>query len=880
MFGNYTKIITIIAIFFAMSVSHLTSKESGSASLYMYGAMIDATAQENSEGGILANKQIRIINLGPIINHPGVDYAPTISADGKTLFYVSNKPGSIKTADGELSHDFWVAKKANRLDTIFEQPYNLDPSNNMGLNGVNTVLNEGAASIAADRQTLYFTGCNRPDGLGSCDIYKTSIQGDQWGRPVNLGRNVNSKNFDSQPSIAPDQSRIYFVSTRQGPNSDGEDDIVNADIWYSDYDFDLEEWGKAKNLEAINTKGRDVSPFIAADGVTLFFASDGWKPNYGGQDFYVTRYDPSTETWSKPENIGAPINTANDEQFITLPASGDIIYFSSNRDDIRGAQGSLDIYMAFVPSFFKAVNITGTVKDECTGEFIPARISIRNPITGEVYTDELNQGHQSFEKIITNDWYGDPKDNNKYINLEITAEHPSYGKRTVVQRVDKPEQTSDSKEAGAIALEYNVDITLGNRPVLKSNIETADYVKKNATKNPSIAGYNGLVMEEVLSWDLYPLLNYVFFDIGSSKLPDRYISFDGSGAAFKSSFSDTTIPGGTMDKYYHVLNIYGFRLNKYPDTKITLIGCNDNTNEGEKGNTELSKARAQTVFDYLKNVWGISPDRMKIEYRNFPDIKSNPKDSMGLAENRRVELICDNWEVTKPVFEKDPKTFPQPVTMKWDMENGIDESIIASRRIEIMKGGQPWKTLKDVGRTESMYQWDWKSEDGKYPKNEDAFTAKLIVVSKAGKECESEPVTVPVMQVSSEQKLVTQGADTMYENYSLILFKFNSYDAGPLNDKIMKDYVYNRVRPHSVVEVIGHTDVVGLYETNAKLSVNRAKTVYSGINKVSGGKYADLEMRGVGEDEPLYDNNTPEGRFYNRTVQVLIKTPITGKNDE
>lgn len=877
MFKNYTKIITLLTIFFAMSVSSLISKEAGSTSLYMYGAVIETTAQENSEGGILANKQIRIINLGPVINHPGVDYAPTISADGKTLFYVSNRPGSIKTADDELSHDFWVAKKKNRLDTLFEAPYNLDPSNNMGLKGVNTVLNEGAASIAADRQTLYFTACNRDDGFGSCDIYKTSIQGDQWGRPVNLGRNVNSKNFDSQPSIAPDQSRVYFTSTRQGPNSNGDDVIENADIWYSDYDFDLEEWSPAKNLEVLNTKGRDVSPFIAADGVTLFFASDGHTPNYGGQDFYLTRFDASTNTWSKPENIGAPINTADDEQFITLPASGDIIYFSSKREDLAGEQGSFDIYMAFVPSFFKAVSITGTVKDECTGEFIPARVSIRNPITGEVYTDELNEGHQTFEKIITNDWYGDPKDNHKFIDLEITAEHPSYGKRTIVQRIEKPEQTSDAKEEGAIALEYNAVITLGEKPVLKADIATADYIKKVSATSPELANFNGLVMEEVLSWDLYPLLNYVFFDIGSSTLPERYISFAGDGAAFKSSFSDTTIPGGTMDKYYHVLNIYGFRLQKNPDAKITLIGCNDNTNVGEKGNEELSKARAQTVFDYLKNVWGISPDRMKIEYRNFPKIKSNPKDSMGLAENRRVELICDDWEVTKPIFDKDPKTFPQPVTMKWDMVNGIDESIITSRRIEIMKGGKPWKTLNDVGRTESMYTWDWKSEDGQYPKNEDAFTAKLVVVSKTGKECVSDPVTIPVLQVSSEKKLVKQGADTMYENYSLILFKFNSYDPGPLNDRIMKDYVYSRVRPESNVEVIGHTDVVGLYKTNARLSVNRAKTVFKGISNVSKGHYANLDMRGVGEDEPLYDNNTPEGRFYNRTVQVLIKTPITGK---
>jgi outer membrane protein OmpA-like peptidoglycan-associated protein len=877
MFGKYTKLMSLFTLVVLLTAAKLSAKDANGATLYMYGATIEAVAQDDSDEGILSNKQIKIINLGPIINDPGVDYAPTISADGKTLFYVSDKQGSIKNEDDDFSHDFWVAKKADRMDTIFNDPYNLDPSNNMGLNGVNTVLHEGAASIAADRQTLYFTACDRPDGLGNCDIYRTSIQGDQWGRPVNLGRNVNNKNFDSQPTITPDQSRIYFVSTREGPNSDGEEDVTNFDIWYSDYDFDLEEWGKAKNLEAINTPGRDVSPFIAADGVTLFFASDGHEPNYGGQDFYYTRYDAGSDTWMKPQNIGTPINTENDEQFITLPASGDIIYFSSQREDLRGAQGSFDIYMAFVPSFFKAVSIAGTVLDECTGEFIPARVSIRNPITGELYTDELNDSHREFEKIVTNDWYGDPKDNNEYINLEITAEHPSYGKRTIVQRIDKPGITNDAGEEGEIALEYNFEVTLGNRPVITPDVDKADYVIKNATNNPDIADFNGLVMEEVLSWDLYPLLNYVFFDIGSSTLHDRYIKFDSPSNSFKAAFTDTTIPGGTMDKYYHVLNIYGFRLNQYPDTKITLVGCNDNRNEGEKGNKELSKARAQTVYDYLNKVWNISEDRMTIQARNFPKIKSNPKDSMGLQENRRVEILCDNWEVVKPVFEKDPKTFPQPVTMNWNLENGIDESIIASRRIEIQKGGEDWKTLEDVGRTESMYNWDWKSEDGKYPKNEDSFTARLVVVSKAGKECISEPVDVPVMQVSSEQKLVTQGADTMYENYSLILFKFNSYDAGPLNEKIMNDYVYNRVRPESNVDVIGHTDVVGLYKTNAKLSVNRAKTVHKGIKRSSKGKYAGLEMRGVGEDEPLYDNNSPEGRFYNRTVQVLIKTPITAE---
>jgi OOP family OmpA-OmpF porin len=90
----------------------------------------------------------------------------------------------------------------------------------------------------------------------------------------------------------------------------------------------------------------------------------------------------------------------------------------------------------------------------------------------------------------------------------------------------------------------------------------------------------------------------------------------------------------------------------------------------------------------------------------------------------------------------------------------------------------------------------------------------------------------------------------------------------------MREYVYNRVLPTSYVEVVGHTDVVGLYEHNQALSERRATTVYNGIMQQTKGKVGYINKRGVGEDEPLYDNSLPEGRFYNRTVQVIIKTPV------
>ena len=845
----------------------------------LYGAVLEVatpTSTQQNEEGILSPEsraRIRIINLGPVVNTSGVDYAPTVSADGKTLYFVSDRVGSKIYKEGVYSHDFWATKKNDRMDTIFASPYNIDTTTNLGNLGVNTPLNEGAASIAADRQSLYFTGCERPDGLGSCDIYKTTIEGDRWGRPVNLGKNVNSKYWDSQPSIAPDQSRIYFCSTRPGPNSNGDAKPENMDVWYSDWDAEAEEWKPAQNLSVVNTAEQDCSPFIAADNVTLFFSSTGHKPNLGGLDFYMTRNegDEKNMKWTAPQNLLDPINTKEDDQFITLPASGDILYFSSRRKDLAHYQGNLDLFMAFVPTFFRAVNVKVKVVDECSGQNIPATVTITNPITNRVFNDSLTLSRTELEMIVSNTDYGNPKDSLKFVDLQVSAVNPKYGQTQKVQRVLKPAKTKKLEETQQFADMIEITLTLGQRPVIGKEIEEAAYVKSNKAKKPELAGFNGLVMEEYLTWDLYPLLNYVFFDQGKSEIPSRYILFN-SNAATK-DFADSTIKGGTLDKYYHMLNIYGYRLNQFPDAKIEVVGCNDGTTEPEK-RAGLSKERATNVYNYLRDVWNISESRMKLVVRDKPERISNLKDSLGITENRRVEILCPDWNVMKPVFDKDPKTFPQPDEMKFTMKNGIEDELIAKRRIEIKHGTEGWKTLNNVGITDKEIIWNWQNESDLYPKNEEPFIAKLVLTTKSGKECESDPITIPVKQVTTQEKAVRRENDTTKENYSLILFPFDSPLAGPLNEKIMRDYVYERCMPNSIIEVVGHTDVVGLYDHNQKLSDKRSNTVFDGIMKQTKSKVGKISKRGVGEDEPLYNNDLPEGRFYNRTVHVKINTPI------
>jgi outer membrane protein OmpA-like peptidoglycan-associated protein len=872
----------VTVLFSALFLVALGQAAASEPELYLIGLTIEATpsADEDSRGDILEDpKKIRILNLGKVINHKGLDYGPTISADGKTLFYVSNRPGSRVTRDGDFSHDFWSARKPSNLDTVFSEPVNIDTLDA----GVNTIMNEGVASIAADRQTLFFTGCNRADGLGDCDIYVADVDGDRWAKPRNLGRAVNSEYWDSQPTISPDKSRLYFTSNRPSPtNPDGEGDD-DIDIWYSDWDEDLGEWKQAKNLgPEINTKKQEVSPFIASDGYTLFFASNGHLPNMGGLDFYRAKKSgekerDGREKWTKPQPLPAPINTPQDEQFISLPASGDVLYFSSRRTDIPGYQGEIDVFMAFIPTYFRAVNVIVNVIDECTGQNVPATLSYRNNKTARTVKDSVDIQRVESNIIVSDDDYGMASARDGMTSFTVTASSLTYGERSITIDVTDPGKTTNSDDANK-QTEIRKTITLGQRPKLGAEMEASKWAK---AKNN---GFKGLVMEERATIQLYPLLPYVFFDLSSSTLPGRYKQITSGQTA---DFNDERIPGGTLDKYYHVMNIYGYRLRKYPNVNVEVVGCLDETNE-DKG-SDLSKRRAQIVYDYLKNVWGISESRMKLSHRGWPEVRSNPKDSFGIVENRRTEFrfsggtADDLWEVQRPILDNDPTVSPDPDRMTWTMANGIDENIVASRRIEILRNVQPWNTLTAVGTTDASTQWDWQNTDLEYPKEKGAegatevglnpFKAVLVVTSKNGQECKSDTVTVPVKRVSSKMMGTERGAEKTLEKYNLILFKFDSPEAGELNERIMSTWVFPRVKKSSDIRIEGHTDVVGLDTRNKKLSEDRARTAENFIKKRTSA-FSSLQSRGTGEEEPLYSNELPEGRFFNRTVQVIIETPL------
>jgi outer membrane protein OmpA-like peptidoglycan-associated protein/Tol biopolymer transport system component len=290
------------------------------------------------------------INMGFYVNSSDRDYFPALTADGQTIIFTRVVKGN---------EDFFISTKK---DNEWQKAIPLS-------NKINTPnFNEGAQSISPDGKYLFFTGCNRPDGLGRCDIYVSRKEGNDWGKAINLGKIINSEYWESQPSISPDGSTLYFVSNRPGG-------IGSYDIWKSTL-TDEGKWTDPVNLGTkVNTPYDENTPFIHADGKTLYFSSNGW-PGFGDKDIFYSRIADDGE-FSTPINLGYPINTFNEEIGLIVTADGTEGLFSSNIKD--GGFGDLDIYHFLLPERVKPLPITyvkGIVRDKETKALLEANVLV------------------------------------------------------------------------------------------------------------------------------------------------------------------------------------------------------------------------------------------------------------------------------------------------------------------------------------------------------------------------------------------------------------------------------------------------------------------------------------------------------------------------
>lgn len=299
-------------------------------------------------------------NMGSAINTQYDEYLPCLTADISQLLFTRRDKGE----------DFFISENENGEWTMAEKLPSL----------LNSNFNEGAGSLSPDGRFIFFTRCGADDGLGSCDIYVSEKIGGQWQEPKNLGANVNSNAWDSQPCIASDGRTLFFTSNRAGG-------IGKADIYFS-YLKDNGEWTKAKNCGTnINTIGNEMSPFVHQSNSVLYFASDELI-GMGGFDLFYSKIENGK--FQQAINLGYPLNTSKDESSLTLSAKGDYAIYSSD----------LDLYYFTMPEEIRPVAasyIKGNILDKETQMPLNARLQIKNLSTGRV-------AHESFSDKKTGEF--------------------------------------------------------------------------------------------------------------------------------------------------------------------------------------------------------------------------------------------------------------------------------------------------------------------------------------------------------------------------------------------------------------------------------------------------------------------------------------------
>lgn len=308
------------------------------------------------------------------------EYKPVLSTNDSTIIFTRRVDGQEDFYQSELGEMGW--------------------SKAAPVNELNTMGNEGAHAISPNGKYMIFTRCDAPKRYRSCDLYISLKKDGKWSEAKYMGV-TNTESWESQAAFSPDGKTVYFSSARNG----------NKDL-YSIENKDG-KWGEVTSLgDVINTNGNEESPYIHPDGRTMYFMSTG-HPGLGGYDLFVSKLRPEG-TWTKPMNMGASINSTEDEGGIFVDRKGKYAYFS--KTEKKEDKLESDIYRFLLPPRFKPDPVT----------YIDLKVidaKTKTPIKATLILKEKENGNK---RILTIPTTGLTEIIQPNTNYEITIEKEKY----------------------------------------------------------------------------------------------------------------------------------------------------------------------------------------------------------------------------------------------------------------------------------------------------------------------------------------------------------------------------------------------------------------------------------------------------------------------
>ncbi|MGE0560881.1 MAG: OmpA family protein [Flavobacteriales bacterium] len=497
--------------------------------------------KECEMGKKLVAKPVRafIDNFGNVVNSKYPEYGAIISADESVMMFTSRRNtttgGGIAEGLNEYYEDIYIT---NKVDGKWTAPAN------MGTN-VNSNEHDATVAVAPDAQSMIIYKDDKGDG----NLYETKLVGATWSKPVKMNKYINSKYHESSASYSNDAKTLYFVSNK--PGGFGE-----HDIYYTKWDPIKKDWGEAVNVGAvINTKHNEESVVIHPDGKTIYFSSQGHE-TMGGYDIFMSKLQDDGVTWGKPENIGYPINSVDDDVFFVINASGRRGYYSSFKAD---GYGEKDIYM---------ITFLGPEKPLQLSAEDNLLANIAEPVREKLIEKQVDAGTKRITIL-------------KGVVRDAKTLKPLYSD---IELIDVEENKTLAKfESNETTGKYLVSLPSGKNYGL---IVRADgYLFHSENFNiPETAAYQEVVKN----------IDLMRVEVGS-KIVLKNIFYD---------YNKATLRDASKNELDRLIKL----LVENPTLKIELSAHTDSRG-GDKYNEDLSQRRAQSCVDYLIK-GGIATDRL------------------------------------------------------------------------------------------------------------------------------------------------------------------------------------------------------------------------------------------------------------------------------
>jgi outer membrane protein OmpA-like peptidoglycan-associated protein/tetratricopeptide (TPR) repeat protein len=465
------------------------------------------------------------------------EYLATISPDNQYAFFTRKLPYT--------SMDQAEASDDNIREYFMESQRqangNFDEGTPMPA-PFNKGQNQGGPTISIDNKSLYFTICRDEGGAKlNCDIYYSNFTNGKWTVIQNMGTAVNDATaWDSQPSIAADGMTLFFASDRAGG-------MGKTDIYKTIKDPKTGEWSPPINLGApINTPGNDKSPFIHSDSHTLYFSSDGHL-GIGGYDIYYSRAD-STGNWKEPVNIGYPINSAGDDLGFFVSTDGKTGYFCSNDPNRTNGKtvGGWDIYQFALYSAARPDKVSlvkGKIATPDGGSLAGATIEITNSKTQKKAPVMTDSTTGTFATVVNESDNADyvitvKKKGYAFNSGVITAKDTFRGKPVTMDFAIKPIAIGTNYTLHNIYYKSNSAIL---EPVSLTVVkEFAKFLKENPSIKIKISGYTDNVGSAQDNLALSKDRAFTVKQaIEDAGIKSDRISFQGYGAANPIASNDT-----------------------------------------------------------------------------------------------------------------------------------------------------------------------------------------------------------------------------------------------------------------------------------------------------------------------------------------------------